>query len=191
MTRVVIGLFFLEFVLFGEPWVDYQKFDHDVIIKKIRGGIHDESGENQYFFSVKMIGLIDDSNEKSKIFAERKKIEEDLGSFCQMSLAALKIWENKEEKGKENACKVSLKGERMRMLAAKMMQSYGVKEKEVLIQIRVESWVKKKKYMFLNNDVKLGEILYNPMEEQTEKQISGLKIEDNLSLEVSVDLLYP
>ena len=36
-------------------WIDYHKYEHSLKIKSFRAGVHDEDGENEYFFQLKMI----------------------------------------------------------------------------------------------------------------------------------------
>ena len=53
-------------------FVDYNTLDHSIIITKIRAGNHDPEGINQYFFTVKFIGLINKTEEKKLDPAEQK-----------------------------------------------------------------------------------------------------------------------
>ena len=52
--------------------IDYDTLTHTIQVNTIRAGIHDESGENNYYFKVDMFGLVLTKEERKMEFAKRK-----------------------------------------------------------------------------------------------------------------------
>ncbi len=139
----------------AEKPIDYQKLDLTVTLTSLRAGNHDASGVNQYYFQTKLYGLPVLKEEIKKPFAERKKSEADLGNFAEIKIESLKFWTPEKK-----PTSIVITGDRMRALIAETMRTGNVPEEETALLVNVSMYAKAKKFGWLGEDLKIGEVTF-------------------------------
>ena len=95
--HIAITCFFWHFASIGgaesRELRDYTLMDHEIILSQLRAGNHDKEGKNDYYFHATIYGVLSTPEERKLEFAEKKKIERDLGKFGEVSIEALMHWE--------------------------------------------------------------------------------------------------
>ncbi len=134
---------------------DYDKLDLSVTIKTLRSGNQNSTGINSYAFKITLSALPILKEEMKKTFAERQKIENEVGEFGQIQIKSLKHWI--PDKKPNPLFSIAIKGDVMREIAAETMRKYKVSEDELSIFCRVEMFEKSRKFGFWGSDTKVGE----------------------------------
>src|SRR6478752_5095912 len=75
-----------------DTFIDYDKLDLTIVMKAFRSGNQDPSGTNSYYFKLTADALPILKEEVKKPFAERLKIEHEVGEFGQLEIKSLKHW---------------------------------------------------------------------------------------------------
>lgn len=143
-----------------ETFMDYSTLDHEINLKFLRAGNHDSQGLNSYFFSIQLIGLLDEESQHILKFEEKKKIIEEYGTFGHLDLKSFKVF-TPDEKGK-NKETIEIKGDAVRELVRKVMNnlksdqidkdSIHIPEDKVGVMIQVTLYEKGKKYFILDDN---------------------------------------
>ncbi len=138
--------------------IDYDKLDLNVTIKALRSGNHDPSGLNSYYFKLTADALPILKDEVKKTFAERQKIEREVGEFGLLEIKSLKNWI--PDKKPNPLFNIALSGDLIREIAAETMRTYKVTEDGISIICRIEMFEKSKKFGFWGDDLKVGEAIF-------------------------------
>ena len=173
-----------------EALINYGTLTHTIRLAELRAGNHDDTGINDYYFAVKIYGLVSSQDEKKLDFAARKKILVDGGRFGDIHIAALSFWEKPEA----GAPEVVIQGETFRDLAARTMKQFSVAETEVGILIEVEMYEQNKRFVFFGEDRLIGKTNFFLIPETfphkpVTKDVS-LTITDNLGTAVSLGVAF-
>lgn len=175
----------------GEP-LDYGTLSHKLSIELLRGGTHDASGSNQYYFVVTMFGLLNTSEERNLEFAKRRKLTVELGSFGDTTLDALSIW-RPDEKTKE-VKELAVSGDQIRELTARVMGELKVQEPEVAVMITVTLFEREKKFRFLGEDLQIAKAEFYPLPptlfDHPIRTNKVLLMQDDRGLEVKIAVRY-
>ena len=139
----------------AETLINYGQLGHAIRLSELRAGNHDDSGVNDYYFEVKVFGLIASQEEKKLEMKERKKIPVDGGQFGSIQITALSHWEKTEPRPE-----INISGETVRDLVARTMKQFSVGEAEVAVLIEVEMLERNKRYMFFGEDRSIGKTSY-------------------------------
>ena len=169
--------------------INYEKLGHRIELEDLRAGNHDESGVNDYYFSVGIAAIVSTQDEKKLELAQRKKVTSDLGHFGEIRITALSFW----EKG-EVIPKLVVTGEQIRELARKCMREFRVLEDETAILVEVFMHEHNKRFGFLGEDRLVGKASYFVIPETFPHKAStkdlALSITDQLGVGVKFKVLF-
>ncbi len=168
---------------------DYENLDHTLSVQSLRAGSHDPSGTNDYYFTAVMHTLINSSDERNLEFQKRKKLTQDLGTFAETQLEALKTW---KADGKDNGKSLSILGDNIRKLAAQSMQEFKITESEVAVMVEISMFEKAKKYFFLGEDTLIAKTEYFPISQTKFEKTSDteLTLQDDKGTHVILGIKY-
>ncbi|MCX6130285.1 MAG: hypothetical protein NTX25_14630 [Proteobacteria bacterium] len=138
--------------------IDYDKLDLTVTVTSLRAGNQDPSGDNSYYFKLTASALPILKEEIKKPFAERQKVERTIGEFASLQIKSLKYWQP-DPKTLKNFTQ-SMTGDIVREIAAETMRQYKVAEQAVAVLCQVEMFERNKKFNFLGNDTRVGEVMF-------------------------------
>jgi hypothetical protein len=141
--------------------LDYQTLSHTLAIDSLRAGSHDESGTNDYHFTVTMYALLNTSEERNLDFAKRKQVTAPVGTFGATKIDSLAIWRPDE---KTKAVKeIRIEGNTIRELTARAMRELNAREDGIAVMIEVVMIKRNKKFFFFGNDLPVAKISYYPI----------------------------
>jgi hypothetical protein len=153
---------FILLLLSGSAWaedsvdfIDYDKLDLTVTVKALRAGNHDSSGVNSYYFRLTAYGLPIRKEEVKKPFAERLKVEREVGEFAKIEIKSLKNWT--PDKKPNPLFSIAVSGDLLREIAAKTMREFQVVEEGLSVICRVEMFERARKFGFWGDDLLVGE----------------------------------
>lgn len=176
----------------GDTFIDYDKLDLTVTIKALRSGNQDPSGLNSYYFKLTADALPILKEEVKKPFAERLKIEREIGEFGQIEIKSLKNWV--PEKKPNPLFSIALSGDLIREIAAETMRKYKVAEEGVSIICRVELFERSKKFGFWGDDLRVGEatfpIIPETLPHGPRVENRDLMISDKLGTQVRFSVVF-
>ena len=161
MRLWLLTLLLLSSPLLGkgeETFIDYDKLDLTVTIKSLRSGNQDPSGVNSYYFKLTADALPILKEEVKKPFAERLKIEREIGEFGEIEIKSLKSWV--PDKKPNPLFSIALSGDIIREIAAETMRKFKVAEDGLSIICRVELFERSKKFGFWGDDMTVGEVTF-------------------------------
>lgn len=169
--------------------IDYDTLTHTIQVNTIRAGIHDESGENNYYFKVDMFGLVLTKEERKMEFAKRKKKIVNFGNFGGVVIKSLGHW-----KSENDSNTFTIQGDSLRVLTSDMMREFGIREDVVAIRIDVTMMEKEKKFGFFGDDVIIGGTTYWPIPEKVphapNRSDLKLSITDEKGTAVAIGIVY-
>ena len=139
--------------------LDYEQLSHAIVLDTFRAGNHDPSGLNDYYISVKLIGLIDSEEEKLLELAKKKTYTKELGQFAQMQLSSLSFLKRDEKK----PISFAIHGSQIREVVAMMMTTFAVEENKVAVLALVSLFERQKKYLLLDDDLLIASLQYFPL----------------------------
>lgn len=141
--------------------LNYETLTHTLSIDTLRAGSHDESGSNDYYFSVAMYGLLNSTEERNLSFDQRKKITVERGTFGETQLESLAVWrpDDKLKNYKEH----KIEGHAIRELAARAMQEFKAQEADVAVMVEIAMFEKNKRFFFLGDDTPIAKTVYYPI----------------------------
>jgi hypothetical protein len=173
-------------------FIDYDKLDLTVTIKALRSGNQDPSGLNSYYFKLTADALPILKEEVKKPFAERLKIEREIGEFGQIEIKSLKNWT--PDKKPNPLFSLALSGDLIREIAAETMRKFKVAEDGVSIICRVELFERSKKFGFWGDDLRVGEatfpIIPETLPHGPQVENRELTITDNLGTQVRLAVTF-
>jgi hypothetical protein len=176
----------------GDTFIDYDKLDLTITIKALRSGNQDPSGLNSYYFKLTADALPILKEEVKKPFAERLKVEREIGEFGQIEIKSLKNWI--PEKKPNPLFSIALSGDLIREIAAETMRKYKVAEEGVSIICRVELFERSKKFGFWGDDLRVGEatfpIIPETLPHGPRVENRDLMISDNLGTQVRLSVVF-
>ncbi len=191
----LLTLWFLASVAWAkaeESFIDYDKLDLSLTIKALRSGNQDPSGLNSYYFRLTADALPILKEEVKKPFAERLKIEREIGEFGQIEIKSLKNWV--PDKKPNPLFSIALSGDLIREIAAETMRKYKVAEDGVSIICRVELFERSKKFGFWGDDLLVGEasfpIIPETLPHGPRVENRELMISDNLGTLVRISVVF-
>ena len=177
---------------------DYGTLDHSIFLKSLRAGNHDKNGNNEYYFQLTIIGMLDLESEHLLDFKDKQKIVQNYKDFGHLELPAFTNY-LEDSKGK-NLIKTQVKGDDIRELVRRVMnelkhnKDQSIPENLVGIMIRISLYEKEKRYFFLDNDSLVGELDYFPIPFSSfEKKLyedSQLNLNDSKGLNVMLEVKY-
>ena len=185
MNRRIYVLILVLFSLnhtntYAQSFTDYTLFDHSILLDELRAGNHDESGTNQYYFKVTLVGLFNTFEEREKDLKSRQQFEEPMGEFADVSLTALSFLKLDKDTRQQEKFRMSINGNTLREMISHGMKSFGAKEDQIEIMTKIELWEKNKKFKFFGEDQLIGKTAYYPIP-LTKLDVQG---RTNLQLEI-------
>ena len=166
--------------LMAQNLTDYSLYDHQILLDELRAGNHDESGTNQYYFKVTLVGLFNTFEEREKDIKDRQQFAEPMGDFADVSLKALSFLTlNKETRQNENY-RLPITGNTLREMISTGMKTFQSKEDQIAIMCKIEMWEKNKKFRFFGEDELIGSTAFYPIP-ITKLDVQG---RTNLKLEI-------
>ena len=134
--------------------IDYETLTHEIVLKKLRAGNHDESGSNEYTFKITLHGVPVDKEESKQELKDRKKVSVPAGQFGNVIVKNLSYWKDKE------GVRFIINGDTLRELASSTMKQFEIIEDRVAILVVVEMFEKNTKFVFFGDDVPIGSTNY-------------------------------
>ncbi|MDQ3235278.1 MAG: hypothetical protein M3Q07_26000, partial [Pseudobdellovibrionaceae bacterium] len=141
-----------------DAFIDYDKLDLTVSIKALRSGNQDPSGLNTYYFKLTAYALPILKEEVKKPFAERLKIEREVGLFGELEIKSLKNWV--PDKKPNPLFAIALNGDLIREIAAETMRQYKVAEDGLSVICRIELFERSRKFGFWGDDQRVGDVTF-------------------------------
>lgn len=175
-----------------DTFIDYDRLDLTVTMKALRSGNQDPGGVNTYYFKLTAHALPILKEEVKKPFAERLKIEREVGEFGMIEIKSLKHWT--PDKKPNPLFSIALSGDLIREIAAETMRKFKVAENGLSVICRVELFERSKKFGIIGDDFKVGEATFpiipetlphGPRIENTE-----LTIDDDLGTYVKLSVVF-
>ncbi len=170
--------------------IDYSSLDHKITVKSLRGGNHDESGLNKYYFVAKLVSLIHTEQELAQKIEKRKKKEVDLGAFGQVEVKPLDKWNSKNK-----TSGLTISGEQIRSLTSQTMKEFKVSENLITIMVQITLKEDNKKYFgLMGEDSILITEKYYPVppaffrEADTKDKV--VKMKDDLGTLIELDIKF-
>ena len=173
-----------------EELINYLHLNHTIDVAELRAGNHDPEGQNEYYFTVHMHGLVLSKEEAKKEIKDRKKHSVIIGSFGDFKVKSLNFW-NKSEDPIEGA---EILGEQIRALVSNTMRQFKVLEAQVSVYVVVEMFERNMQFGVLGEDVKVGETSYFAIPESLPRRpnLKDLKLEivDDKGSLVVISVVY-
>lgn len=152
---------------------DYNSLSHEVIVSKLRAGIHDESGTNEYLFRLQLSGTHTPEKPKSILSElsvdeeqtkEEKIVKKEGTSIITLeakdigviTIESLKEWKPEAD----GSIKISIEGDAIRLLSTELMQKFKAKEVDIEIFGTVHILEKNKKFYFWGEDTEVAKLNY-------------------------------
>lgn len=186
LTQIISLSFFLlcsQVYAAGDesPWVDYDKYTHDLLLKKFRGGTHDPDGKSEYYFktfltaspfriktpdSASLLDLADKDDEVQEGEAKKKaktkepvqEIVEAVNIEHRIEIESLMV----EDILPEGVKLTTINGDLLRDLVARTMLAFDISEPRVEIEVTIEIWEENKEYIWFGEDQKIRSLKYFP-----------------------------
>ena len=145
-------------ILFGADslleHIDYETLTHEIVIEELRGGNHDLSGSNEYFFRVTAHGLPITKEEVGKKTADRKKTSKIIGEFGRCRVKSLSFAKM------DDRVNLIIPGDLVRELTSKAMRDFKVLETRIAALIEIEMYEVDKEFIFFGQDILIGKAQY-------------------------------
>jgi len=155
-----------------ESMLDYEKMTHAIEVESLRSGNQDPDGENEYVFKLEIIGIAknlpkkeekaeEEENEQKKEESTLREVKEELGEIGEIKIKTLSLL--KQDEGDEAKKSIKISGDKIREIISKVMNQYGVTEKDTGVSIRITLIEKNKKFFFFGEDNIVAIATYNPI----------------------------
>jgi len=129
-----------------ESMLDYEKMTHAIEVESLRSGNQDPDGENEYVFKLEIIGIAknlpkkeekaeEEENEQKKEESTLREVKEELGEIGEIKIKTLSLL--KQDEGDEAKKSIKISGDKIREIISKVMNQYGVTEKDTGVSIRI------------------------------------------------------
>lgn len=171
---------------------NYSQFDFSISLESLRGGAHDKSGLNEYYFKPSIYAIVNTLEERQKEFKDQRKIDRSMEEFANIQIASLDQWKANPKEGKVE--EISVSGTTIREMVAEIMHTHGVLEAEVSVLVVLEMWEKEKKFIFFGEDVKVSETKFFPIPptsfDTPARTNLALEMKDDKGVEVVFRVIY-
>ncbi|NRA66583.1 MAG: hypothetical protein HRU19_18990 [Pseudobacteriovorax sp.] len=179
----------LAFVAWGSNPIDYGTLSGSVTVTNVRAGNHDESGLNEYFFTLELFATAISKENRNTEMKDRKNRTRHLGEFGAVSVKPLTNWTSEDNSGR-----IRIEGEIIRELVSESMRFFETTEDKIAISARITMFEKNKQFFFFGEDTKVGEVNYFVIPETIPHQplieTQKLQIKDDLGTLVSISVEY-
>lgn len=172
---------------------DYSVLSHKINVSQFRGGNHDSSGANEYYFNIDMFAILIDKKESKKEWEKRQKIPTRIGEIGDYRLNALSYWTKKQQEA-EKIEPIEVRGEQIRELVSAAMKEFKVEEIKIAIKMEISLWEREKSFGLFGEDVRIGETTYYAIPETLPRRANSkdlkLAITDDKGTLVEIAVRY-
>jgi hypothetical protein len=172
--------------------IDYRYLTHKITLEKLRAGNHDESGDNEYFFTTELFALVHSEEEIALELGKRKKLTVGMGEFGDVKIKSLQLWDKSDTETESDSLEIS--GEAIRELTSKMMKEHKTTEDVVTIMVKIKMFEKEKKFGLMGEDALISQANYYPIPpaffRQADTKQKEITIKDDKGTRVTISVVY-